>query len=174
MELKETLSLRRSCRSYTPEQLTEEQLRAILDAALLSPAAMGRFDRLRLVVVQDGDTLDALCGNFAVSTGNASAYPTYHAPTVIFVACPIEDDPFVQAANAACLVEQMSLAATDLGLGSVYLLGICRVLQGSAQAHALLRLPQGFHPVSALAVGYAAEPAQPRAVAPDKIAITRI
>lgn len=174
MELKEVLSLRRSCRNYTAEQLTEAEVSALLDAALLSPAAMGRFDRLHLTVVQNPDVLDSLNDNFRVTTGNAGAYPTYHAPTVIFVSCDASDDSFVQAANAACVVEQMSLAATELGLGSVYLLGICRMLQGSAQASALLGLPQGFQIVSALAVGHAAEQAAPRAVVKDKIAINRV
>jgi nitroreductase len=173
MELKEVLSLRRSCRSYQPQQITEEQLSAVLDAGLQTPAAMGRFDKLRFIVVQDADVLDSLNSCFAVSVGNTAAYPTYHAPTVIFVACAAEDDPLLQGANAACAVEQMTLAATEEGLGSVYLFGICRVLQGSAQAAALLSLPEGFQLVSALAVGYATDPASPRPVEEGKIAISR-
>lgn len=174
MELNDVFALRRSCRSYTDRQLSEEQLTAVLTAGLQTPAAMGRFQKLRFIAVQDPEILAALNGCFAVSTGNASACPTYHAPTVIFVACESADEPMLQGANAACAVEHMALAATAQGLGSVYLFGICRVLQDSAQAAALLHIPAGFQIVSALAVGYAAAPAEPRPVDPEKISITRL
>ncbi len=174
MELTNVFALRASCRSYTDQQLSEEELTAVLNAGLQTPAAMGRFDKLRFVVVQDEGVLEALNSSFAAATGNEAAYPTYHAPTVIFVACDSSDNPALQGANAACAVEHMALAATDQGLGSVYLFGICNVLQGSAETAALLQLPVGFQIVSALAVGHSTAPAQPRKPDPAKIVITRI
>ncbi|MCD8086314.1 MAG: nitroreductase family protein [Clostridiales bacterium] len=174
MELTNVFALRRSCRSYTDQQLSEAELTAVLNAGLQTPAAKGRFDKLRFVVVQDKAVLDALNSSFAATIGNEAAYPTYHAPTVIFVACDSSDDPALQGANAACAVEHMALAATDQGLGSVYLFGVCNILKDSAQASALLQLPVGFHLVSALAVGHPTAPAQPREPDPAKIVVTRI
>lgn len=158
MELTNVFALRSSCRSYTDQQLSEEELTTVLNAGLQTPAAMGRFDKLRFVVVQDEGVLEALNSSFAAATGNEAAYPTYHAPTVIFVACDSSDNLALQGANAACAVEHMALAATDQGLGSVYLFGICNELKNSAQASALLRIPPEFRMVSALAVGVPAEP----------------
>lgn len=158
MEFTKVLQMRRSTRAYRPEQITEEQLAAVLAAAQSSPIAMGRFDRVKLVVVQDADMLESLNADFAAATDLKDAYPTYGAPTVIFVLEKKEDADTLSGANAACIVEHMALAATDLGLGSVYLLGICRELQHSAHTAALLHIPSDFRLVSAVAVGYPAEP----------------
>lgn len=174
MELNDVFALRCSCRSYTNEQLSEEQLTAVLNAGLQTPAAKGQFQKLRFIVVQDAEVLAALNSSFAATVGNAAAYPTCHAPTVIFVACDKADDPLLQGANAACAVEHMALAATAEGLGSVYLYGICRVLQDSAQVAALLHIPPEFQLVSALAVGHSTTPAEAREIDPEKIVITRI
>lgn len=158
MEFTKVLQLRRSTRAYRPEQITEEQLSAVLAAAQSAPTGMGRFDRIRLVVVQDADILEALNADFAAAIDNKDAYPTYGAPTVIFVLEMADDPDMLIGANAACIVEHMALAATDLGLGSVYLLGICRELKNSAHTSALLHIPSNFRLASAVAVGYPAEP----------------
>jgi hypothetical protein len=56
----------------------------------------------------------------------------------------------------------MALAATDLGLGNVYIFGSVNALNLHAELVAKLNLPEGFVPVSALAVGKAAAPMQNR------------
>ncbi len=154
MEFAKVIRGRRSCRAYKPDQITAEELNALLEAAALAPVGMGRNDRELLRVVQNADILNALNADFAASIGNVAACATYNAPTVIFVLGRREDPDMMLGANAACIVENMSLAATDLGLGSVYLMGICRELKESAQAAALLKIPHEYRMVSAIAVGY--------------------
>ena len=162
MEFTNVLRLRRSCRSYQKTQISEAQLTALLETAALSPIGMGRYDRIQLRVVQDPEILDAINADFAASIGNVDAYPTYGAPTVIFVLTRREDPDILSGANAACIVQDMSLAATNLGLGSVYLLGVCNELKDSAQTAALLRIPPEYRITSALSVGYETEPAAER------------
>lgn len=162
MEFSNVIRERRSCRAYTSQQITEEQLNALLEAAALAPVGMGRNDRELMRVVQNPDILNALNADFAASIGNVAACPTYNAPTVIFVLGRREDPDMMLGANAACIVENMSLAATDLGLGSVYLMGICRELKESAQAAALLKIPAEYRLVSAIAVGYPAQDIEAR------------
>ncbi|MCD7886846.1 MAG: nitroreductase family protein [Clostridiales bacterium] len=174
MELTKAMRMRRSTRSYLPQQITDQQLAALLDAAYLSPTAMGRYDHLQLRVVQDPDVLNALNADFAAAIGNVDAHPTYGAPTVIFVLGSREDSEALLGANAACMVDQMSLAATDLGLGSVYLFGICNELKNSAQASALLRIPPQFRMVSALAVGVPAEPLTEREPQAERVKVIHI
>lgn len=158
MEFSQVARLRRSTRAYQEQQITSEQLNALLEAAALAPVGLGRKERVQLRVVQNADILEALNADFAASIGNVNAYPTYHAPTVIFVLCNRGDADALATGNAACIVENMCLAATELGLGSVYLMGICRELRESAQAAALLKIPADFCLVSAIAVGYPVEP----------------
>jgi len=62
----------------------------------------------------------------------------------------------------------MHLAATDLGLGSVYL-GSIQAVNNGFEVLYQLKLQDGFWPVLALSVGHAAEPAQPREISADKI-----
>lgn len=162
MELNALLRTRRSCRSYKPDQITEEQLTALLEAAALAPTAMGRYDRIQLRVVQDPDLLEAINADFAASIGNVNAYPTYHAPTVIFILTLREDPPALRGANAAAVVENMTLAATELGLGSVFLMGLTHELKDSAQANALLRIPAQFQMSAAMSVGYRTEAPETR------------
>ena len=103
------------------------------------------------------EELDALEARFAEKTGQPGAAPTYGAPTVVYV---LSDDalPDVLAgANAGAMVENMLLSAADQGLASVYLFGISEALRGDPDAAALLRLPEGFHAVSAAALGYPAQ-----------------
>lgn len=174
MEFTKVVRSRRSTRAYLPQQITQEQLNTLLDAAYLAPASMGRFDHLQLRVVQDAEILDALNADFAAAIGNVAAHPTYGAPTVIFVLGAREDPELLMGANAACMVENMSLAATDMGLGSVYLLGICNELQESAQAAALLQIPAKFRLVSGLAVGVPAEPLTEREPKPERVKVVHI
>lgn len=162
MEFANVIRGRRSCRAYCPDQITDEQLNALLEAAALAPVGMGRNDRELLRVVQNPTILTALNADFAASIGNVAACPTYNAPTVIFVLGRRDDPEMMLGANAACMVENMSLAATDLGLGSVYLMGICRELKDSAQAATLLKIPADYRLVSAVAVGYPAQEIEAR------------
>ena len=64
----------------------------------------------------------------------------------------------VDVANAACVVENMHLAATDLGLGSCYLWGVVQTMSQSLDIMYKLGLQEGFWPVSAVAVGHSRTP----------------
>ena len=55
-----TLETRRSCRAYKPEQITKEELEAVLRAGTFAPSAMNR-QSAKIVVVQDAET-NARCG----------------------------------------------------------------------------------------------------------------
>lgn len=50
-----TLETRRSCRAYKPEQITKEELEAVLRAGTFAPSAMNR-QSAKIVVVQDAET----------------------------------------------------------------------------------------------------------------------
>ena len=51
-ETLETIKSRRSCRAYKPEQITDEELNAVLEAGTYAASAMGR-QSAKIVVVQD-------------------------------------------------------------------------------------------------------------------------
>ncbi|MCB2311914.1 MerR family DNA-binding transcriptional regulator [Clostridium tagluense] len=64
--------------------------------------------------------------------------------------------------NAACIMENMALAATDLGLGNVYIFGGALAIAKNPELCAELKIPEGYIPVSALPVGKATKPLKER------------
>lgn len=174
MEFKTTLALRQSVRKFTTEQITNEQLHALLEAANAAPTCMGNYDRVHLTVVQDAEILKQLNEAFQKAVGDPAIQVTYGAPTVIYVSNRAEDEEIVQGANAGVIMENMLLAASDMGLGAVYLFGLSQVLYGNEEIVELLQLPEHFRTVSAIAVGVASEPVSERTLTTERITLTRL
>lgn len=59
-ETLETIKSRRSCRSYLPTQITEEELSAVLEAGTYAASAMGRQSARILVVLADAHARNAV------------------------------------------------------------------------------------------------------------------
>lgn len=174
MEFKNVIARRQSVRSYQEKQISEEQLQALLEAANAAPVCMGQFDHVHLTVVQAPEVLKRINAKFAAAVGDENAYPTYGAPTVIYVSNLASDEEVIIGANASCVVENMLLAATEMGLASVYLFGVSQVLLNDTEIAELLKLPEGFRTVSAIAVGHATEELSERPLVCDKIGLDRI
>ena len=68
-ETLETIKSRRSCRAYKPEQITDEELNAVLEAGTYAASAMGR-QSAKIVVVQDAATRAQLTRMNAAVMGN--------------------------------------------------------------------------------------------------------
>jgi nitroreductase len=155
METMKAIKNRQSCRAYKEEQITEQELQTILETANAAPVSMGKFDEVRLTVVQNQGLMKKLDAAGAKFFGNPDMHPLYNAPTVIIVSAAVTDiqknpSPYC---NAACVVENIAVAATDLGLGSVYLLGAVIALGLDLELSKEFKVPEGFVPASAIAVG---------------------
>ena len=144
MELKKVLLSRKSCRAYLDKAVETEKLEQVITAASLAPLGLPRMCTPMLTLVTDKDILRQLNG-------------TYDAPALIIVSCPPAPAPGIDHQNAACVVEMMSLVATDLGLGNIYLYGVTAGLGQNPQLKAQLGIPENFTPLAALAVGYGVE-----------------
>lgn len=183
----DTLNLiqsRRSHRKYTPEQLTQPQLDAILDAGLASPSANNR-QPWHFSVVQDLALLKRIseqAAKEALTRDSAQRSPRYddpgfhifyHAPTVIFLSAP--RDLRIALVDCGIAVYGMALAAQALGLGSV-ILGLPQdAFSGPAREeleHAL-HFPKGHGFVIALALGHPADEKVPHEKHPEKISVIR-
>jgi nitroreductase len=171
METMKTIFTRQSVRSYQKKQITQQQLETLLKAAVASPIAMGRFNEMHLTVIQNADKLNEITLQ-ARKVSGPDADPLYGAPTVILVSC--KSGRSTIAANAACVVENMALAATDMGLGSVYLWGFIEGMLQNSELVKSLKLPEGFVPASAIAVGYCDLRLTEREISLDKISTNYI
>ena len=82
-ETLETIKNRRSCRAYKPEQITDEELNAVLEAGTYAASGKGR-QSAKIVVVQDAATRARLSRMNAQIMGS-SGDPMYGAPTILVV-----------------------------------------------------------------------------------------
>ena len=79
----QTIRSRRSCRAYKPEQITNEELEAVLGAGTYAASAMGK-QSAKIVVVQDAATREKLSRMNAAIMGK-DCDPMYGAPTILVV-----------------------------------------------------------------------------------------
>jgi nitroreductase len=158
MEFIKTIAMRKSTRDYKSEQISDKSLNTIINAGCAAPVGMGAYDSVHLTVIQKPELLDKIAKTAANIFGNPSLNPLYGAPTLVIVSAkPNEKIPNIEFANAACIIENMTLAATDIGIGSVYLFGILCAFKDKGLLKEL-NLPDGFVPVSGIALGYPSQP----------------
>ena len=154
-ETMQTMLRRRSCRSYTDEQIREEDLEQILLAGTYAASGMGR-QAAKIVVVQDPETREQLRKMNAAIMG-MDGDPFYGAPTV----CVILADPEVRTWNedGSLVIGNMMLAAESVGAASCW---IHRAQQefDSPEGKALLKkwgIPERYRGVGNCILGYADE-----------------
>lgn len=114
----ETLSnllTRRSIKKYKPEQITEEQLQAILEAGQYAPSGMNKQSPV-FVAVQDPATVEKLA---RMNIPGGKSNPFYGAPTVVLVLVSTSVSTGVEDASLA--IGNMCNAAHALGLGSCWI-----------------------------------------------------
>lgn len=155
MNTMETICSRKSVRSYTGENITKEELDVILKAANASPVGMGQYDSLHLTVITKKELLDKIEASAATMFRKPDMHPLYNAPTLILVSAkkPAPMMENVSFSNAAIMVHNMALAATELGIGSCYIWGAIAALSRNAEILNELALPEDFIPCCAISLG---------------------
>lgn len=109
---------RRSCRSYTKEQVREEHLEQILLAGTYAASGMGK-QASKIIVVQDKETMEQLRVMNAAIMGNPDIDPFYGAPTV----CVVVADPEVRTwqEDGSLVIGNLMLAASTVGVASCWI-----------------------------------------------------
>jgi len=158
-ETLDTIRSRRSCRSYLPTQITEEELSAVLEAGTYAASAMGR-QSARILVVQDPADRALLTRMNAAVMGTDSD-PMYGAPTILVVLADANARNAVQ--DGSLVMGNLMLAAASLGLGSCWI-NRAREMFDTPEGKALLRrwgVEGDWIGVGNCILGYP-EPAAPR------------
>jgi len=154
MELFETLRKRHSTRQFGEGQIPNGSLEQILLAGSMAPIGQRLYNTLHLTVIQNKELLDEISSITAISRGTPEANPLFDAPTLIVISSNDDRGASIEYANAACIIENMTLAATALGLGSIYLWGVISATNKTPETLKKLNLPEGYKALSSLAVGY--------------------
>ena len=164
MKLMEIIKSRHSIRKYTDRQISRSDLETILEAGNYAPNA-GGGQRSMMVAVNNRELATHigrlnLAGSY-VSKEQPSTIDDpsikngfYDAPTVICVFC--QDNFLFKTADAFCMMENMILQATELGIAS------CIISRGaetfdSEEGQSLMRewgVPEGYACQGFVILGY--------------------
>lgn len=176
MNTMETICKRKSVRNYTGESITNVELNTILKAANASPVGMGQFDSLHLTVITNKELLNKIEKVTATMFGKPDMHPLYNAPTLILVSSkePVPMMENVAYSNAAIMVHNMALTATELGVGSCYIWGAVAAASHNPEILAELKLPEGFIPCCAICLGKTEEKYELKEIPANRIAQTTI
>lgn len=170
MNTLETLFSRKSVRTYNGKNISDEQLNIILKAAWASPVGRALFETLHITVISNKEYLSKWEDYCEKMTAHR---PFYGAPTVILVSSLIPSKDLksvnVNFSNAAILVQNMAIAATDLGIGSCHIWGAVRLLNDNEELLKELGLPEGMVPCCAIILGQTDEKYELRDIPENKI-----
>ena len=110
-EVLNAIKTRRSIRKYKAEQITDEQLDAILEAGTYAATGMGKQSPV-IVVVQKPELIAKLSKMNAAVMGTTSD-PFYGAPTVLIVLADPERGTYVE--DGSLVMGNLMLAAHAVG-----------------------------------------------------------
>ena len=147
----ELIKSRRSMRKFTDEELKQEEVVALMKAALMAPASK-RSNPWQFIVVDDKDTLKKL----SLCKDQASQFIADAALAVVVTADPLLSDVWIEDAAIASIYIQ--LQAEDLGLGSCWVQVRERFtatgIPSNDYVHDVLELPLPLQVLSVIAIGH--------------------
>ena len=166
MELEEVIQKRRSIRKYLPKKVEKEILKKILQQGILAPSAKNG-QPWRFVVIQEDENLKNEIADLVQKSGEEriaqgkkgesiinTANIMKQAPVLILVFNSFEEhflEPNMQSIGAC--IENICLAATNLGLGSLW---IANTNYAKTEIEGLFPKQEGSL-TAAISLGYADE-----------------
>jgi nitroreductase len=115
-ETMNTLLKRRTIRKYKPDQITDEELNAVLEAGKYAPSGANQQSAI-FIVVQNKEVIQKLTKMNAAVIGKDTD-PYYGAPTIILVLADKNKPAPVEDGSLA--IGNMYNAAYSLGLGACW------------------------------------------------------
>lgn len=174
MEALEAIAKRTSTRKFKETQISEENLQAILKAGMAAPVGSGAYTSLHITVVQNQaifSKINAAVTELIFKMMGKKMDKNFGAPTMIFVSSKPATMPGLEYANTACVLENMAIAATSLGIGNVIWGGAAAAVEQNAELQKILEIPEGFKPTLCISLGYACEDEGPKK---HEIAVNKI
>lgn len=158
-EFKNLVQMRRSHRKFTDEELTGEEVKLLLRAALMSPTSKG-LRGWHFIVVDEKTDIEKLS-----EAKDMGAQFLKGAPLAIVVlGDPEENDCWVEDASIAAI--SMQYQAEDLGLGSCWIQMRGRGLSDGISADEVIRgildIPANLSVLCVLAIGHKADERKPQ------------
>ena len=152
----EALKTRRSIRRYKQEQITDEELKTVLEAGTWAPTGKG-FQDPWIVAVQD-EKLKERISRMNSEVWGRDIDPFYGAPTYVLVFASDPEKWANSVYDGTLVLGNMMNAAHAIGLGSCWI-NREREMFATPEGKALMKelgLPDGLIGIGALALGYPA------------------
>lgn len=148
MNVFDAIRTRRSIRKFTPEPVSPDQVRILLQAAMMAPSA-GNAQPWQFVVVTDRAILDR------IPDIHPYAAMSREASVGILVCGDLAREKYrgFWVQDCAAAVQNLLLAAHGLGLGAVWT-GIHPDQEREARFRELFRLPAAVVPLAFIPIGH--------------------
>lgn len=169
MNTLEAINSRKSVRSFNGA-LTENELAIILKSAYAAPIGRAMYQNVHLTVITNKELLQKINANAIEYFKNPDINPLYDAPMYILVSAKLNSPADnVGFSNCATIVENMALAATELGIGICHIWGATIGLSQNPELIAQLGLPEGFVPCCGAILGHTDEVYTEREIPENRI-----
>ena len=165
MEALEAIAKRTSTRKFKETQIPEENLQAILKAGMAAPVGSGAYNSLHITVVQNQSVfskINAAVTELIFKMMGKKMDKNFGAPTMIFVSSKPAMMPGLEYANTACVLENMAIAATSLGIDNIIWGGAASAVEQNAELRKILEIPEGYKPILCISLGYSSKDEAPK------------
>jgi len=153
MDTLKAIFSRKSVRSYNGE-ISEGELKTILKAAYAAPIGRALYENVHMTVISNKELLSQIDKYCAELFQNPQMQPLYNAHLFVLVSAKLNGNADnVGYSNCAIVVQNMALAAVELGIGACHIWGAVRAILQNKELLAKLNLPEGFTPCCGIILG---------------------
>jgi len=164
MEIKKAIYERKSPMSFTPQKIENEKVAAIVEAGNYAPI----YGSIHFTVIENQNLFDTIKsttigmfqnmgGDFAKAASTPGYDPLYGAPTAIVLSgLNGNDSQGFNMANVSCAAQNMILMATDMGIGSRYVMAPVMAFS-SPEVLSQINVPDNYIPLCMVLIGYTNE-----------------
>lgn len=152
----EVMEKRSSARAYSEEKLSQSELDVILKAGLQAPTGMNQKEIRFTVVDGQNPILEELDEEKRKLRGQDKQPHNFYYEAPVLILLSAEDGFKWSVVDAGIAVQNMTLAAESLGLGTLIIGCIYDALRGEKKEYfsQALQIPEGYSFEIALAVGH--------------------
>jgi len=163
LKMNETLKVlkeRRSCRSFKPDMVKEDDLKVIIEAGTYAATGMGKQSPI-IIAVTDKELRDKISEeNRKIGGWDAGFDPFYGAPVILIVLA--KKDVPTHVYDGSLVMGNLMNAAESLGVGSIWIHRAKEEFESDFGKDILKKLgiEDEYEGIGHCALGYAAEPAK--------------
>ncbi len=152
MEFDKVIEKRVSTREFLDKKIEREDLEKIVKAGVKAPVGKSLYENMAISVITNKNFIKEILEEAREIVNDPKANPIYSVPYLIIISA--KDGHITRLEDTACIIENMSLKATDLEIGSCYIRGMFERFDKNARFIKKLNIEKNFYPVHGLILGY--------------------